>query len=384
MGIKKTDLKESNDFLYTLFNNITSAIFIVDSDLIIRNFNDSFRSLFLEESSQIEEGLCGNVLGCKYAVEESVDCGNTTNCDKCNLRNALLKSLVDQVPTYKSKLVRSFYISGIKTEKHLQYTTKYIMYEGSEMVLVIVDDITKFEEQKAELEDINSSKDRFLSILAHDLKGPLNSLAGFLNMLINHIDDLEKTEIIDLGVQLDQRVNNLKQLLQNLLDWAHSKTGGHKYDFKSVEITNMIQENINLFKTIAEEKEIMLNYGCDDKVYAYCDYDSINTVIRNLLSNALKFTQSNGTVSLHVERDASFVRVEIRDNGVGMEEAIIENLFTLNHNTTMKGTANEEGTGLGLVLCNEFARKNNARLEVKSVPQKGSVFTLCLPALKAE
>ena len=128
MAIKQTDLKESNDFLNTLLDNITSAIFIVDDELRVQNFNDSFKSIFLNESAQLEPGLCGNVLGCIYAVEEKLDCGQTTNCDKCNLRNALLRSLMERIPTIKEKIVRPFYIGGVKKLKHLQYSTKYIQY----------------------------------------------------------------------------------------------------------------------------------------------------------------------------------------------------------------------------------------------------------------
>jgi signal transduction histidine kinase len=140
----------------------------------------------------------------------------------------------------------------------------------------------------------------------------------------------------------------------------------------------MVDETVDLFKSIADEKNIDLTFDSPKKVFAYCDYDSTNTIVRNLVSNALKFTMPNGKVSVFVQNSGSNVKINVKDTGVGMSEEEMAKIFSINHKYSTKGTAKEEGTGLGLALCKEFASRNNGDLQVESIPDKGSIFTLYL------
>ena len=145
MDININELKDSNEFLKVLMENLSSAIFIVDQNLRIRNFNDSFRALFHKTEDRILGELCGNALGCVFTVDENKECGTTTNCRKCLLRNALIKSFTEKIPAYKELLERVFVVDGKKILKYFQYTTKYVRFNKKEMVLIIVDDITELE-----------------------------------------------------------------------------------------------------------------------------------------------------------------------------------------------------------------------------------------------
>lgn len=145
MDINITDLKDSNEFLKILLENLSSAIFIVDKNIRIQSFNNSFQSLFHKTEDRILGTLCGNALGCSFTVDENKDCGTTSNCRKCQLRGSLIKSFTDKIPAYKEKLTREFVIDGKKILKYFLYTTKYVRFNGKEMVLIIVDDNTELE-----------------------------------------------------------------------------------------------------------------------------------------------------------------------------------------------------------------------------------------------
>lgn len=149
------DLKESNAFLTALLDNLVSGIFIVDKDIRIRSFNDSFKALFQKQQEKILGELCGNALGCEYTVLEGKDCGDTIHCKGCKLRDSLLKSFTEKVPAYKEKLFRNFYIDGELVKKYFQYTAKYVTFNNEEMVLIIVDDISELMEANLKLKQIS-------------------------------------------------------------------------------------------------------------------------------------------------------------------------------------------------------------------------------------
>lgn len=370
----------SREFFEMLFHNITSAIFIVDSDARIRSFNDSFRAIFFDDSAQIEGGYCGNVLGCKYTVEEDADCGRTTNCTRCEFRNSIFRTLIEKVPTNKSHLVRDFYIRGQSVQKHFQYSTRHIHFQGENMVLVVVDDITELEAQRRQLEELVAAKDRFFSILAHDLKGPLNTVLGFSSLLANHAALLTREEIIEQGAMLHQSVRNMYRLLENLLDWARSQTGLLKPDFELVLLNNLINENIELFQSRATEKGIQLVNMSKKPVMAWCDQNTMRTVVRNLVSNAIKFTPGGGQVMVRANRENGNAVLSVRDTGVGIDEPHLDNLFRIDYRHTAEGTDREKGTGIGLVLCQEFVRLNKGSISVISQKNAGTEFVVSLPS----
>ena len=154
MDINISDLKDSNEFLKVLLENLSSAIFIVDKNLRIRNFNDSFRALFYKTEDRILGELCGNALGCVFSVEENKNCGTTSNCAKCVLRDSLIKAFTEKIPAYKELLEREFFVDGKKVLKYFQYTTKYVRFNNNEMVLIIVDDITELEKSYQKMKEM--------------------------------------------------------------------------------------------------------------------------------------------------------------------------------------------------------------------------------------
>jgi signal transduction histidine kinase len=235
-----------------------------------------------------------------------------------------------------------------------------------------------------QLQQLNATKDKFFSIISHDLRGPLNSLTSFSGLLIHHMDNLTQAEIQTLARDLDESVKNLFGLLENLLEWSRSQTGTNQFPPEPFNLTALLDENKSLLSAQAHNKKIAIMHEPREDVMVKAHRNSINTVIRNLISNAIKFTPEGGAIKLDITRRQGEVIVSVADTGVGMDKEVIEKIFRIDTKHTTRGTANETGTGLGLVLCKEFMEKNGGRIWVNSEPRRGSVFYFALPALVDE
>ncbi|MBA4056016.1 MAG: hypothetical protein C0490_14975 [Marivirga sp.] len=233
--------------------------------------------------------------------------------------------------------------------------------------------------QNLELQDLNATKDKFFSIISHDLKGPLNSLTSFSSLLINHTDSLSKEEIKMFALDFDKSLKNLFSLLENLLEWSRSQTGNIEFTPESFDLSLLLEENKDLLKAQAENKRITLGYENGSHQMVNAHKNSVNTVVRNLISNAIKFTPQEGMITLELTKMGTDVVVSVTDTGVGMPPEVMHKLFRIDSKHSTKGTANEKGTGLGLILCKEFVEKNGGRIWVKSKEGQGSAFYFSLP-----
>ncbi|MBK6266306.1 tetratricopeptide repeat-containing sensor histidine kinase [Marivirga sp. S37H4] len=238
---------------------------------------------------------------------------------------------------------------------------------------------TKVREQNEQLQELNATKDKFFSIIGHDLKGPLNSLTSFSSLLMHHTESLSKEEIQMLATDLDKSLKNLFALLENLLEWSRSQTGNIEFNSELFDLTELLNKNALLLKQQAENKKITVAVKTTEPVAVKAHENSINTVIRNLLSNAIKFTPEGGQIHLSITEKTNQWVVSVSDNGVGMPPEVVEKIFRLDTKHSTQGTAKEKGTGLGLILCKEFVEKNGGEIWVKSEEGKGSVFHFSLP-----
>jgi signal transduction histidine kinase len=253
----------------------------------------------------------------------------------------------------------------------------YLMKRRSNKVLQVAHQ--KVQEQNVALQQLNATKDKFFSIISHDLKGPLNSLTSFSGLLINHTDSLSKEEIKMLANDLDKSLKNLFALLENLLEWSRSQTGNIEFKPEVFDLATLLEENKDLLKAQAQNKQIDIINRTKDSITIRAHRNSINTVVRNLISNAIKFTPHGGQIVIQAEHVNGSAKVSVIDNGVGMSKEIMEKLFRIESKHSTKGTADEKGTGLGLILCKEFVEKNGGAIGVHSEPSKGSEFYFTLP-----
>ena len=252
----------------------------------------------------------------------------------------------------------------------------YIIQQRSNKKLKVAHD--QLNSQNLELQELNATKDKFFSIISHDLKGPLNSLTSFSSLLINHTESLSKEEIKMFASDFDKSLKNLFALLENLLEWSRSQTGNIEFVPEPFDLAAMLEENKELLKAQAQNKNITLMNESPEKVLISAHKNSINTVVRNLISNAIKFTPEGGKITLKASRQNGEAVTSIADTGVGMGQNVIDKLFRIDSKHSTKGTANEKGTGLGLILCKEFVEKNGGRIWVTSKEGEGSVFYFSL------
>ncbi|MEX2234356.1 MAG: tetratricopeptide repeat-containing sensor histidine kinase [Cyclobacteriaceae bacterium] len=253
----------------------------------------------------------------------------------------------------------------------------YLVKRRSGRILEIAKN--EVQQQNIKLRELNQTKDKFFSIISHDLKGPLNSLTSFSHLLIDHTDNMSKDEIQMLARDLDKSVKNLFALLENLLEWSRSQTGNIDFTGEVFNLTEILETNKNLLESQAKSKQITIAVDHQGECLVKLHKQSINTVVRNLISNAIKFTNEGGTIRVSIKKANHLLSVSVADNGIGMSEEIMRKLFRLDKKHSSKGTANEKGTGLGLILCREFIEKNGGKIRVHSEVGKGSVFTFSFP-----
>ena len=235
-------------------------------------------------------------------------------------------------------------------------------------------------EAEANLQAVNSTKDKFLSIISHDLKGPLNSLTGLLKILVNFGGQLAAEERQEFARNVLKSGRNLSQLLQNLLRWSEAQKGAVKFSPEYLSLWELAEEMLTMLQFNADNKNIRLHNLIPSNARAYADPDMMRFVMRNLISNSIKFTESGGQVWVHGGTSGpGRVFFQIKDNGVGMPPESVEKLFRLDAFHSTKGTGQEEGTGLGLILCHEFVKTCNGEISVSSKEGQGSSFTVTLP-----
>lgn len=380
MRLELTDLKQSNDFLNILLENITSAIFIVDKDIRIHSFNDSFKALFNKPEDRLIGELCGNAIGCKFVVEEGKNCGTTSNCDKCELRCALLKSFTKRVPVFKEKLTREFYINEQPLVKYFVYSTRHITYKNDEMTLVIVDDVTEIEKQRIKLEELNRLKNEFLGIAAHDLRNPIAIVKMYSDFLLQQGAENLSAQQIEFLKKINKNSEFMLNLLEDLLDVSKIEAGKLELKLTPGDYVTFVKNNIEPNRALASQKGIQINMTAvtplPDIIF---DKDKMEQVLNNLISNAIKYSFPNTTINVRIFKENDSVITEVIDQGQGIPPEEIPNLFKEFHKTSVKATGGEKSTGLGLAIVKKVIEGHQGKIGVSSEVGKGSTFYFSLP-----
>ena len=233
--------------------------------------------------------------------------------------------------------------------------------------------------QNEELRRTISNRDKMYSVIAHDLRSPMASIRMVLNLAVSVISpDVVGEEIYDLLDKANRESEDTHDLLDNLLKWTKSQTGRLNVVYQDFDLDDVVPGVVDIFKMIAEMKKIKLQYiPSDEKLSVHADNDMIKTIIRNLISNAVKFTPDGKGIEVFCKREGDFARICVRDHGVGIAPDRIDSIFHKGETTC--GTGGEEGSGLGLQLCQDFARKNGGEAMVESVLGEGSTFSFTVP-----
>ena len=335
----------------------------------------------------------------KQFIQESEIISNHENGIFTSSNGLFVFSTIHFVPTLteQNKYLHSWkLISHISSDKVFNRTMRYfkrgfIYALGISMVIILLLWILSrniYQRQKAQqalensnkaLEEIVRTKDKFFSIISHDLRSPFTGIIGYSHMLKSDLDSYTKEEVIQFISSINKSAENTYKMLDNLLQWARVQSGTMApvpEDFELKEVLDMIQAS---FETTLVKKQIVFDYNCDKAIVVFADKMMVKTVVHNLISNAIKFTQKGGAVSIDVKSVNDTISIMVTDTGIGMDKQAIAKLFKVDSIVSTKGTDNETGTGLGLVLTKEFVELNHGKIKVDSQLGKGTRFKIILP-----
>jgi signal transduction histidine kinase len=234
---------------------------------------------------------------------------------------------------------------------------------------------------KQELLELNENKNKFFSIIAHDLRSPFMALSGISQMISEDMDSMSVKEVKNMASMIYNSTQNLYKLMENLLHWANLQMDTLKISPINFDIKQISQQVETTFQLSAKEKNVQIANKIR-KTSTYADTECVKAILRNLLNNAIKFSKKNGVIHLSSKVEKNMIRIIVKDNGVGMSKETLSKLFSIKNKISKKGTANEIGTGLGLILCKELVEKNNGEIFVSSKLGKGSEFSFTLPKYK--
>lgn len=258
--------------------------------------------------------------------------------------------------------------------------------DGRKVVWGIIEDLSDRREkeliikkQNEELLQLNAAKDKFFSIIAHDLKSPFSAIIGFSDLLLHRIEQKDLNGIDQYTKLINQSSKKALDLLLNLMEWSKVQTGRVKFEPEYFDLNTIVEETLLLLEANAVQKNIVISNTIQNGVILHADKVMISTVIRNLISNAIKYTPLNKEVSLSVLQNKNEVIVAVSDKGIGMSKTQLDSLFKEESICSTLGTSQEKGTGLGLILCKEFLEMNKGKIWVESESGKGSDFYFSLP-----
>lgn len=244
-----------------------------------------------------------------------------------------------------------------------------------------VNAVLKLSESYKTIKKLNFTKDKLFNIIAHDLRNPFNSILGLSDLLIQNIEKYDKEEIKRFVKTINDEGRNTFKLLENLLAWARSQQDNIPFNPQEHKLYNLAYETYILVNHAASKKQITINLDILHDISFEADSEMIKTVIRNLVSNAIKYTPENGLINILGEQVGNTIIIQISDTGTGMNEQTLKSLFRIGETKSQEGTNGEQGTGFGLLLCKEFVDKHNGTIQVESELNKGSNFIISIPII---
>jgi signal transduction histidine kinase len=253
----------------------------------------------------------------------------------------------------------------------------------NEEILAQKDEITtinaEIELKNSKLQELNATKDKFFGIIAHDLKNPFNAILGFSNLLITSNNQYNQGQTMEIIGMMHTSAKNAYKLLENLLEWSRSQTGAIDYKPENLILKEFVIENENLCENLAKEKNISISNEIPEDLVVCADQYMLSTILRNLITNAIKFTHKGGNITITSILQDAAITIAVCDTGIGMDEYTRNKLFKINEKISIVGTEQERGTGLGLLLCKEFVEKHGGKIWVESELYRGSNFKFSIP-----
>lgn len=298
-----------------------------------------------------------------------------------------------------TRSIRKYNFDDVKDSKNIEIDTTTLEFRQlatsfNSLVRILAEQIQLVDEKgreihaqnqllqksEKELKASNKVKDKFFSIISHDLKGPIGAMGVYLEALSEDVNSFSKEELKIFATRMLESVNNLTELMENLLEWSRSQTGVIQFNPVEFSLHKAINFNLRLIEDRAEKKNISVTTELPDEINVFADRNMVDFIVRNILSNAIKFTPNNGKVKISAFQNDNYVEIAIADNGIGIPKEDRTRIFKTTEHITTYGTADEKGTGLGLILCKEFVEQNRGSIWLSSEVGNGTKVTFTLPA----
>jgi two-component system, sensor histidine kinase len=348
-------LKDSEMLFRTIFENVPVMLGVIDLPKQHFKWNSQIRQMFDVKAISLD-----NISSFKKWLTES----------------SINKNFEELVTDGQGQ----FWELELNTKKGVRIQNWAHLVTNNDEIVLVGYDITEIRESQTKLKALNATKDKFFSIIAHDLRGPIGSLNSFLDLFTQDEYKLTDEELKTNMEVMKIASNKTYELLENLLTWARSQMDDITFDPKLNHLKEVVDLNISLFSSIAKGKDIQLISNVNNDIPFIFDFEMMSAVLRNLINNALKFTNAKGIIIVSARIEGKNVAVTVEDTGVGMPSDICDKIFDISSQiSSTSGTSGEIGTGLGLILCKEFVEKQGGTISVKSELGKGSSFTFTIP-----
>ena len=375
----KKAIKENEQLLWIMLNSIGDAVIATNNDGYITFINPVASKLIGYNIEEIFNKTIYELMVFKDFNGESI------------IENPIKIVLETKESIYLQKGVLLEIDNGIKFPVADSASPIKDINDNVIGVIFVFRDVSKeFEDELkiknlvSELKESNKIKDKFFSIISHDLKNPFNTILGFSDVIMNEVDELSKNEIKDFSKRINQSCVKQHKLLENLLLWSRSQMGKIVYTPEKIDLFNTVGSVIDILNENAKKKQVSIINRVKEQVFIYLDYNMFQSILLNILSNAIKFTPKKGTITFSLSEDDNdcYVILNIRDTGVGLSPEQVKGIFRIDQKSMAVGTEGETGTGLGLILCKEFIEINKGKIRVESEEGKGTVFKLNLLKFK--
>ncbi|WP_162198261.1 sensor histidine kinase [Geofilum rubicundum] len=327
--------------------------------------------------------LAGEVLKCvnQYKIEGAV-CGRMTPCASCDLRQTFTDTFNTGTDYHKKEGSMDFIVDGETVHKQILISSSRLLINEQPFILLTIDDITKLKEQEKELSVLISTRDKLYSVIAHDLRGSISTIVGFTELILLRLADLSSERLKEFLENLQQAGQDSFNLLENLFEWTSVQWKNHYFNPELMAVNELVIKTIDICRPAANRKSIHLSHKGDFSGNWTLDKGMILTVLRNLVNNAIKFTDRGGQIVITSKKVDKDLIIEVTDTGIGIKAEKIPKMFIFEQGQHTHGTEHEKGTGLGLMICKEFVEKHKGIIWVSSIPGKGTTFSFNLPDIQ--
>lgn len=380
------DLEKKQHMFRSIYDASPALLCIVNSDLIVVDANQKFKDVTGWPNNNLNLNTIGNVIDCIYSLTNPYGCGHGIKCQSCSLRQKLIGTIENKIEYRDVEHKHTVYVGNEIKEITVLISTHIIEFNGEINYLLNLVDITprieyenEIKKKNEELLKLNTEKDNLFSIISHDLRSPFQGFIGLTEILSNNIDSMSPAKLKEISKTIHISAKNIFALLRNLFEWSLIKRNLYEISLEPMPIKKIIINAIDSLNSTATLKNITIINGIKKDITIMADKKMLNSIIINLISNAIKFSFRGSSIFINLDENSKeSIVISVTDFGIGMPEELMKNLFKIEEKVGRKGTEDEPTTGLGLILCKEFVEKMNGKIWVASKNNYGTSFQFTL------